>query len=409
MAENKGLSKIEQALSDLLANNLFGCGRSVSICADDWLSVWQEAYAQTVPLSIFTNGIDESVPEELAMHIRGKIGELVLSVSRRIGEHMLIHRLLTQAGIKYTIIKGFACSLYYPDPLLRLLGDVDFLVEPEDEERAAELFLSKGFTEISTIGESHRVFNFKGCRYELHTEPVGIPSSEMGEAVKGYLQGIVENAEGRATDFGQLNVPSNFHHGLIMLLHISHHLNGEGVGLRHLCDWAVFVSRLGSEQFHGLFEKPLKDMGLWRFALVLTDACYRYLGCDVSLSGNTDLSDISEKLVKDILVGGNLGQKSDNRSHEALVLSSENSDNGYIKNLFKSANRIVYKNWGFCRKVKILLPVGWLFFGGRYIIRSLKGERPHIDIKEIKDEATKRKDLYSRLHLFEKEIENENK
>ena len=409
MAESRKLSAIEQSLLDLLANNLFDCGRSVSVCADDWLSVWQEAYSQTVPLSIFTNGIDEGVPEELAMHIRGKIGELVLSVSRRIGEHMLIHRLLTQAGIKYTIIKGFACSLYYPDPLLRLLGDVDFLVEPEDEEKTAELLLSKGFTEISTIGESHRVFNFRGCRYELHTEPVGIPSGEMGEVVEAYLQGIVENAESKATDFGQLNVPSEFHHGLIMLLHISHHLNGEGIGLRHLCDWAVFVAHLGGEQFKALFEKPLKDMGLWRFALILTDAGIRYLGCGASLSDAIDLSEISAELMKDIFVGGNLGQKSDNRAHEALVLSSENADNGYVKNLFNSANRIVYKNWSFCRRVKILLPIGWLFFGLRYAFRSLKGERPHIDLKEIKDEAVKRKELYSRLQLFEKENNNENK
>ncbi len=403
MAEKKHLSAIEQTLMDLLANNLFGCGRSVSVCADEWDYIWHEAYVQAVPLTLFANGISSEISSEMATHIKSKIGEIVLSVSRRIGEHMFIHRLLTEAGIDYTIIKGFACSLYYPDPLTRWLGDVDFLVDPCDEEKTVKVLGDKGFTEISTIGESHRVFSYKGCRYELHTEPAGIPLGEMGEVVKGYLSDTIAKAKTQTTVFGQLNAPDEFHHGLIMLLHMSHHLNGEGIGLRHLCDWAVFVWALGVEKFKEMFEKPLKDMGLWHFALVLTEVCCEYLGCGVFCFDDKDLSEISAEFLCDIFEGGNLGQKSDNRAHEALLLSSEKPDNSYIKNLFESANRIVYKNWGFCRKVKILLPVGWLFFGIRYALRSLKGERPHIDLKEIKEEAVKRKDLYSRLRIFIKE------
>ncbi len=403
MAEKKHLSAIEQALMDLLANNLFGCGRSVSVCTDEWDYIWHESYVQAVPLTLFANGINSDIPQEMATHIKAKIGEIVLSVSRRIGEHTFIHRLLTEAGIDYTIIKGFACSLYYPDPLTRWLGDVDFLVDPCDEEKTVKVLGDKGFTEISTIGESHRVFSYKGCRYELHTEPAGIPSGEMGEVVKGYLSDTITTAKSQATVFGQLNVPDEFHHGLIILLHMSHHLNGEGIGLRHLCDWAVFVGALGIEKFKEMFEMPLKDMGLWHFALVLTEVCCEYLGCGISCFDDEDLSEIAAEFLCDLFEGGNLGQKSDNRAHEALVLSSEKPDNSYIKNLFESANRIVYKNWGFCRKVKILLPVGWAFFGTRYAFRSLKGERPHIDLKEIKEEAVKRKDLYSRLQIFIKE------
>ncbi len=402
MAEEKRLSVIEQALLDLLANSLFDCGRSVSVCADDWDYIWHEAYVQAVPLTAFSKGLSSEVPQEIVAHIKAKIGEIVLSVSRRIGEHMFIHKLLTDAGIDYTIIKGFACSLYYPDPLTRWLGDVDFLVDLADEKAVADLLLDKGFNEISTIGENHRVFSYKGCRYELHTEPAGIPNGETGEIVKGYLSDTISKAKYQNTVFGQLKTPDEFHHGLIMLLHMSHHLNGEGIGLRHLCDWAVFVSDIGVEKFEELFEEPLKELGLWHFALVLNQVCGSFLGCSEYVVEDEKLQDLSTEFLNDLFAGGNLGQKSDNRTHEALVLSDD-TDKGYMKNLFDSANRIVYKNWSFCRKVKILLPVGWLFFGLRYAIRSLKGERPHIDLKEIKEEAVKRKDLYSRLKIFIKE------
>lgn len=399
MAEENRLSVIEQALLDLLANNLFGCGRSVSVCADEWDYIWHEAYVQAVPLTAFANGLNSDIPQGMATHIKEKIGEIVLSVSRRIGEHVFLHKLLTQMGIDYTIIKGFACSLYYPDPLTRWLGDVDFLVAPDDEKTVADLLFDKGFIEISTIGENHRAFSYKGCRYELHTEPAGIPNGEMGEIVKRYLSDSIKNAKLQSTVFGQLKTPDEFHHGLIMLLHMSHHLNGEGIGLRHLCDWAVFISAIGTGKFKELFEEPLKEMGLWNFALVLNQVCGSFLGCSEYAVEDENIQDLSTEFLNDLFAGGNLGQKSDNRVHEALALS-ENPDRSYIKNLFDSANRIVYKNWSFCRKVKIFLPVGWLFFGLRYVLRSLKGKRPHIDLKEIKEEAVKRRELYSRLQIF---------
>ena len=400
MAEGNHFSAIEQSLLDLLANNLFGCGRSVCVCAEEWGKIWQESYIQTVPLSVFANGIGNNVPADVATYARGEIGNIVLSVSRRIGEHVFIHKLMNEADISYTIIKGFACSLYYSDPLLRLIGDVDFLVKPDDEARCADFLLDKGFKELKSTGENHRVFYYKGCRYELHTEPAGIPEGEAGEVVRKYLCDAVDKAKTQNTVFGQVKVPDEFHHGLIMLLHLAHHLNGEGVGLRHLCDWAVFISRVGQKKFIELFEEPLRAMGLWHFACVLTKVCVDFLGCSGWVVDDS-LTAIAKDLLNDMLVGGNLGQKSDNRTHEALALSSEKKNNGYFKNLLESANRIVYKNWAFCKKIKVLLPVGWLFFGLRYIFRSLRGKRPKIALKEIKDGVVKRKALNSRLHLFE--------
>ena len=53
-------------------------------------------------------------------------------------------------------------------------------------------------------------------------------------------------------------MPSHFHHGLNLLLHTNQHLLGEGLGLRHLCDWAVFAAGFSDEEFRELFEEKLK-------------------------------------------------------------------------------------------------------------------------------------------------------
>lgn len=382
---------------------MFGADRSV-VPDFDFSEVWQESYLHTVPLLAFSGAIP-TMPQDFKAFLSGQFNTIITRNSRRIGEHVFLHKLMTEAGINYTIIKGFACSLYYPDPLLRLIGDVDFLVKPDDFDRAEALLIEKGFTPVKSTGESHKVFMYKGCRYEMHFEPAGIPDGELGAEIKSLLKDAVSSAHSHTTEFGTIYVPDKFHHGLIILLHMCHHLNGEGIGLRHLCDWAVFVSSMSRAEFCKLFEKSLKSIGLWHFACVLTSLCVEYLGCNAeSLLEQIDNDSIA-LYMSDIIKGGNFGQKDDDRSHQALLMSRENAEkeSGSLKNLFSSLNRAVYKNWAWCRKFKLLLPLGWLFFGVRYIARSVKGKRPEINIGTVVSGAKERKILYKSLKLFETE------
>lgn len=48
---------------------------------------------------------------------------------------------------------------------------------------------------------------------------------------------------------GNMVCPSDFHHGLILLLHTSHNMLGERIGLCHLCDWTVFVNSFTKDKF----------------------------------------------------------------------------------------------------------------------------------------------------------------
>ena len=47
----------------------------------------------------------------------------------------------------------------------------------------------------------------------------------------------MEKAEEVLFEGEKIRIPAPFHHGLILLLHTVHHMLGEGIGLRHLCDW----------------------------------------------------------------------------------------------------------------------------------------------------------------------------
>ena len=399
-------SKKENALLDLLANNLFDAGKSIEGVDVDWRLVWYEAYLQGVSLTAFAN-----FPAELSQNpgfskIRANLQSRISDNLAVNGSHLKIHNILSKADIPYVILKGLASALYYPDSLLRSMGDVDFLVSENDVERTCAVLEGNGFVASDKSHGDHIVYTDNVCRYELHTQPAGMPKGEAGKLTKEYLSDLLSDAEKKDTLFGQVVVPSAVHHGLIILLHTCHHLTSSGIGLRHLCDWAVFVNNFSDAEFVELFREKFKNIGLWNFACVLTRISEKYLSCPVkSWAGEVDEA-LVDALAKDIFEGGNLGQKSDDRSHEAMILpkygDEEHKEKSNSKRFVFYVNQSVKNNWKSAEKNKILLSIGWIYFGGRYVFRSLKGERPKINASFI-NEAKARTEMFDQLKLFERE------
>ncbi len=399
--KNAELREHEKILLDILANNLFNAGRRVNLNEANLNAVWCEAYAQAVTLMAFHNSKEEILKSDKCEYIRKKLSKTLASNAKVDFEHVRICSIMKKAGIPCTILKGFASALYYSDPLMRSMGDVDFLVDTDNFEEANKVLSENGYETTGKNHDVHDVYLGRVCRCEMHFQPSGIPGGKSGVKVRKYLSGLLENSETVKTELGDITVPSTYHHGLIILLHMCHHLTGDGLGLRHLCDWAVFMNTVGEEKFLEMFEKTLKSIGLWDFAKIMTFISCEYLG----LPGMGWAKDADKKLADyiliDIIIGGNFGQKHSDRSHESLLISSKNEkETSMLRQFFISANSIVYKNWKAARKFKILLPLGWIFFGGRYIIRSILGKRPKIRPQKVAKEASERIDIYSDLNLF---------
>ena len=67
----------------------------------------------------------------------------------------------------------------------------------------------------------------------------------------------------------------------------------------------------------------------------------------------------------------------------------------------KSINNIVYLKWKISKKLKFLLPFGWLFYGTRYLIRMAFGKRDKININQTVEKASERRNIYKEFDLFE--------
>lgn len=394
------IGKTEQALLNMLANKLFTAERDVDTDSDT-AQVWKEAYKQAVAVMVFSDFDLCNIDKNLGNEIKHSIKNLVTKNMFVSSAHARLDEMLGESGVQYTVLKGFASARYYPDPFLRSMGDVDFLVHGEDIEKASEIFINDGFEMSHENHDCHRVFIKGKIRYEMHFEPSGIPSGESGDRIREYLKDTIESSNTLMTDFGKMRVPDDFYHGLVILIHTAHHMTGGGIGLRQLCDWAVFVNSVSEDDFCDLFEQKLKEIGLWRFACLLTRTASYFLGCPEKKWAGEGEKELCESIIKDIFSSGNFGQKDETRSQGALLISKDGEKSG-ISQLISSMNRIVYQKWKISRRMKLFLPIGWIFFGLRYIIRMLMGKRPEIKAVKAINDAEKRTEIYRELGLYER-------
>lgn len=406
--------EIQRKLLNLTAQALFGKNNELNIETlneKDLSIVLKEANIQAVfPLVYSVLKEHEAMPTNFKTTFLRTVANNI----RVEHDHAELHDLLSVNNIPYVVMKGSVSAMYYPEPLLRTMGDVDFLVYKSDLERAGILLEQAGFVpEENNDHECHIAYHRKinGIRstWEMHWEPNGIPKGEVGELAKEYLSDIIETAIPCTISDRKCLVPSPFHHGLIMLLHTATHLINTGIGLRHLGDWTVFADNFSDEEFKDMFEEKLKAIGMWRFAQILTQLSVRYLG--MSQKDWCGLSDgeYLDVLMRDIFKGGNFGIKDTNRINQAKLITNAHKasvdETSLLKQFIRTMNEKAEIAMPVTKKVPVLFPVGWIYAGGRHLLRIRSGKRPRINVSDMVRGANERRELYKEFRLFQVESE----
>jgi hypothetical protein len=401
----------QRILLGLLGRALFDAAAELP-AETDWNAVLREAKQQAV-LPLAFHAARERFSEERAAALEARINEIVVNNMTMEYDHVELHQCMEAAGIPYVVMKGSASAAWYPQPMLRMMGDVDFLVHREDAERAGEALKALGFRETAErdnpIHQAYRRESdaLHSSEWELHWQPNGIPYNEVGEKLRALLSDSIETSRLHETENGCFRVPDAFHHGLMLLLHTAMHLIHSGVGLRHLCDWAVFAADFSETEFRALFEAPLRETGLWDFAGTLTALCVRDLGCpDPGWPGERD-PELLDALLLDILNGGNFGKKDSQRLNQSKLLVNREKgtvrEGSGLRNLLSALNVKARRTLPAAEKHPVLLPAGWLVVGARHLWRVASGRRPSLRLGRMVEGASARSELYSSLHLFEME------
>lgn len=397
------MTQAQQTVLNIAAASLFGASAGIPK-ETDCQAVFDEIKKQNIVSLTYPVAKKLAMPEDVLKEWANENDKYLLNNARNIGSHLSIHKLMSEAGIPYVILKGVSSGSYYPDYLLRAYGDVDFLVSEEDYERAAKLLESRGFS-YSSEHDKHKVYKKGRVTYELHRRIVGVPEGRMRPLVEGCLSDIIASAVPFKHGGSFCMIPTDRHNAVILLIHTAEHMGSSGLGVRHLMDWAAFAGSMTDEFFENEMQDALRRMGIWRYCSVLTSLCTKYLGLrQCGWAEDIDENYLNE-LIEDVFESGEFGhvyKAALEESGSGLAPTDKLGKIGAIGAFLALLNDRA-KKLPAVGRFPMLRPFGWAFIGARYLARMAIGRRTFKMARNNAVRFAERRGLREEWQLFEPE------
>ena len=217
---------------------------------------------------------------------------------------------MRDAGIHPLLVKGQGIAQCYEKPLWRSTGDIDFLLDDEDFEKAKQL-LTPLASEVGTESKysKHLGMTIDAWVVELHGNLRCGKSHRMDaelDAIKydSFHRGAVRTWMNGQTRISMLSETND---AVVVFAHIVKHFYSGGIGLRQICDMAMaykaFQGRYDPQNILELYN--VTGSGKWN--RLLASFIRTYLG-DIPLpySDDTNLP-APEPLFKIVFSGGSFG------------------------------------------------------------------------------------------------------
>lgn len=267
-------------------------------------------------------------------------------------------------GLRTVVLKGFALSSCYPVPQHRYSCDFDcFLMGSgpvtdrsafEQGNRAMEAAGAK----VDRSFYKHSSARFEDVKVENHLFLVGWRGSRRWKRFEVELEQMLE-APGalHALLDTDLLVGLPLFNALFFIRHAQvHFLIEEGISLRHVCDWAMFLQRYSSEFDWDGFMSVCSRYGLTRFVESMTRLAGYVCGVLTPLGtifDSTDLAAADQRMLDDILSLGKHSSQPKSRMGTSL--------------------RILRSGWKF-RDFSDETPLGclWRYVWGYFFVKDIK-------------------------------------
>lgn len=367
------MEQIKQNVFDVLKACLF---TNAPVDLTDWQSVFAEMKEQAVAALPGEWLKKHPIAPEWSKYCSLQQGQWI----RVMHAQNQIVDLLETHNVPSVIIKGAAAAMYYPHPTLRSMGDVDVLVKRDDLDKAAEILETNGYklTHDKDHVEHHYNYSKDKISIELHKKMFVVDDKD--ENLLSLFESGIDHREWKTIANYRIPVLPPVLNGLVLIFHINQHIR-EGLGIRQIVDWMMYVNSLPPED-HEELVSILRSTTMERLALVITAMCQMYLGLEASIPGSGDVEEkVCDELMSYIMEKGNFGSKSFQKDRTATFLLF--SDN--IGNFFKRLQFGGLSRWKAAKKYKILKPFAWiyqLFRGTGILMKDSVGIKKLMEQKE---------------------------
>ena len=265
---------------------------------EDWVRCYRLAVRQGVS-ALAWEGI-ERLPLEATPPLDVKVSWALLEKKQlaTYRKHCQVVNELTQFfaqhGIATVVLKGVGLSRLYPVPAHREGGDIDIYTYSADQSRmtdeeanrlANELVERQGIHIDYSYKQVHSSFCYHGILFENHRRFLNIETFTEIAVFDTWLKKYLSpKSVSILVDNYQIIVPSIVFDRVFVSLHAAQHY-GNGLQLRHLCDWGVLTQHEGLE-----LPKELTNKYFFRITSVFSQLANRYLGTSIPVEGGEKLA-----------------------------------------------------------------------------------------------------------------------
>lgn len=255
---------------------------------------------------------------------------------------------LSEAGVRHLELQGTVMKTLYPQPYLRMMSDMDFIIDPENLHVAEGILRNLGYR-IKPLPDIVEVnaYGSDGIAVEMHTDFFAPGSLGYGVITDpfSYAQpGDGYALKGSATIFYLYN-----------LLHTLKHYLNRGCGIRRIMDIYILRTQVWEQTDQSYVQKVLEENGYTDAAQTLLALADRWFG-----DGETE-ADLSraEELV---YLAGNHG------SYQVSLVNEYKSAGQKrfyklrkFRELLFPSKDYVYLGYPRCKELKLPLLFCWVY------------------------------------------------
>ena len=226
-------------------------------------------------------------------------------------------------------------------PGLRISGDVDILIKPEDEKHVMKFLEERNFIvkEREKNSQNFTATHQKAGLFEIH---VKLFDSEFDKHV---LQGkfkVREPFDKMITPEGTEINKLGKNDGLYFAAsHMIKHFVKDGLGLRQISDWLLYIKKYENEVDMNEFNSVIKELNFEKFINAMYTIGNKYFKMDFECEFENP-----EDILFDMDSGGSFGHNDKDRAKYKTKL---------LNNLYGKSERDTYKNV-LTRLLKIAFP-----------------------------------------------------
>lgn len=189
-------------------------------------------------------------------------------------------------GIDMMLLKGYGLSLNYPESKLRNPGDVDVYLFG-DWKKADDAVRQELGVEVRNDSEHHTKFEIDGILVENHYDFVNTRIRRSSQNLERVFKELAQDKTNVIDVCGQrVILPSDKLNAIFLLRHCAGHFASEGITMRNVLDWGLFVQSAKDLDWEWLWQLA-KEYNMHKFLACLNMICVGELGLSIEIRGES--------------------------------------------------------------------------------------------------------------------------